>query len=294
MENMLKRLFTLTPAMVLGILALGFMLGGTALAETVEMRSKPWQLWFQNPMSPVAEQVYDFNVFLLWIEGIITLFVLGIMTYICIKFNAKANPVPSKTTHNTLLEVAWTGLPILILVVIAVPSLKLLYYADKTTDPEMTIKVIGNQWFWTYEYPDHGDMTFDSFIVPDDELKPGQPRLLTVDNPVYLPANTNIRILQSSNDVIHNWAVPSLALKVDNTPGRVNETWTHINAPGDYYGMCSELCGVNHSRMPIHIKALPKAEFAAWVAKAKKKFASNGNKEDNDSPVRVADATAAK
>ncbi len=290
MESMLKRLFTVIPVMAMGFL----MSGGASLAEGVEMRSKPWQLWFQKPMSPVAEQVYDFNVLLLWIEGAIILFVLGIMVYIVIKFNAKANPTPSKTTHNTLLEVAWTGLPILILVAIAIPSLKLLYYADRTNDAEMTLKVIGNQWFWTYEYPDYDGLTFDSIFVPDDELKPGQPRLLTVDNPVVLPAKTNIRVLQSSNDVIHNWAIPSLAMKVDNTPGRVNETWTYINAPGNYYGMCSELCGVNHGFMPIHIKAVPKAEFAKWIAKAKEEFASDQTNEDQDDPVRLAQAATAK
>ena len=287
---MLKRLFTVIPAV-----ALGFMIyADTAMAEMVEMRSKPWQLFFQQPMSPTAEQVYDLNVFLLWIEVVITLFVLGIMAYIMVKFNAKANPTPSKTTHNTFLEVIWTAVPILILVVIAVPSLNVLYFADRTQDYEMTVKVKGNQWFWSYEYPDHGDIAFDSIIIPDDELKKGQPRLLSVDNPVVLPANTNIRLLLTSNDVIHNWAVPSLAIKLDTTPGRVNETWTHINAPGDYYGMCSELCGVNHGFMPIHIRALPKDEFQKWLVKAKEQFASNDNKEQEDGPVRVAQAGTAK
>jgi len=151
----------------------------------------------------------------------------------------------------------------------------------------MTLKVLGNQWYWTYEYPDHDDLTFDSNLVPEEELKEGQPRLLSVDNPVVLPANTNIRLLLGSNDVIHNWAMPSLAIKLDTTPGRTNETWTHINKPGDYYGMCSELCGINHGFMPIHIKALPKEEFANWVVKAKKQFAHKKAPTNND-VMRVA------
>ena len=151
----------------------------------------------------------------------------------------------------------------------------------------MTIKATGYTWYWSYEYPDHDDLTFDSNLVPDEELKEGQPRLLTVDNPVVLPANTNIRLLLGSNDVIHNWAMPSLAIKLDTTPGRTNETWTHINKPGDYYGMCSELCGINHGFMPIHIKALPKEEFANWVVKAKKQFAHKKAPTNND-VMRVA------
>ena len=246
-----------------------------ALAESVEMRSTPWQLFFQNPMSPSAEKIYEFNVFLLWVEGLITVFVLGLMAYICIKFRAKKNPTPSKTTHNTFLEVLWTGIPVFILIAIAIPSIKILYFTDTTQNAEMTLKITGNQWYWTYEYPDHDGLTFDSNMLTDDELKPGQPRLLSVDNPVVLPANTKIRLLMGSNDVMHNWAMPSLAIKVDTVPGRINETWTEINEAGDYFGQCSELCGVNHGFMPIHIRALPREQFANWIAKAKKEFASN-------------------
>jgi len=276
--------------MVLGIVSFA----GAALAEGYVARSTPWQLFFQEPMSPTAERVYDLNVLLLWIEGGITVFVLALLIYIMVKFNAKANPTPSKTTHNTLLEVVWTVAPILILVVIAVPSLKLLYFADKTQDAEMTLKIKGNQWYWTYAYPDSGDIAFDSVIVPADELEKGQPRMLSVDNPVVLPANTNIRLLMTSADVIHNWAVPSLAVKLDMTPGRVNETWTHINKPGDYYGMCSELCGVNHGFMPIHIKAVSKEDFKKWLVKAKEEFASKDDNPKDSGPVRVAQAVAVK
>lgn len=281
---MLKRLFTLIPALWLGVIA-----AGPALADGYVARSKPWQIWLQEPMSPSAEQVHDLNLLLFWIEAAIVVFVLAILGYCIVRFSEKNNPVPSKTTHHTLLEVVWTAVPILILVGIAVPSLKVLYFADHTPNAEMTLKVKGNQWYWTYEYPDHGDFEFDSVFVPDDELEEGQPRMLTVDNPVYLPAETNVRLLLTSNDVIHNWAIPSLAVKLDTTPGRVNETWVRINKPGDYYGMCSELCGVNHGYMPIHIKALPKAEFAAWVAKAKQEFSTNTT---DDKPVRLAQAKA--
>lgn len=280
---MLKRLFTLVPAVWLGVVATA----GSALADGYVAKSKPWQMWLQEPMSPSAEKVYDLNVLLMWIEAAIVIFVLAILAYCMVRFSEKNNPVPSKTTHNTLLEVVWTAVPILILVGIAVPSLKVLYFADHTPNAEMTLKVKGNQWYWSYEYPDNDGLTFDSVIVAEEDLKPGQPRMLTVDNPVYLPAETNIRLLLTSNDVIHNWAIPSLAVKLDTTPGRINETWVRINQPGDYYGMCSELCGVNHGFMPIHIKALPKAAFAAWVEKAKQEFGSN---ETDAKPIRLAKA----
>lgn len=287
---MLKRQIAFLPAMALGLFAA---IGAATAAESGHVaRSKPWQMWFQEPMSPSAEAIYDLNVLLLWIEGAIVLFVMVLMIYIFIKFNAKANPVPSKTTHNTLLEVVWTAVPILILVAIAVPSLKALYFTDKVPDAEMTLKVKGNQWFWSYEYPDQGDLAFDSIVVPDDELKEGQPRMLSVDNAVVLPADTNIRVLLTSNDVIHNWAVPSLALKLDTVPGRTNETWVKINKPGDYYGMCSELCGVNHGFMPIHIKAVAKSEFPAWIAKAKVEFASASDAKDK--ALQLAAATPVK
>ena len=278
---MIQRLTTLAPMTALSI----FGAAGNAFAGG---RSEPWQMGFQTPASPVMERITEFHNLVLFIEVAIVALVLGLMCYIIVRFNAKANPVPTKTTHNTLLEVVWTGVPLLILIVIAVPSLKLLYYADRIEDAEMTLKVTGNQWFWTYSYPDHGGFEFDSVIVPDDELKAGQPRLLTVDNEVVLPAETNIRLLFTSADVIHNWGVPSLGLKLDTVAGRTNESWVRINKEGDYYGMCSELCGINHGFMPIHIKAVSKADFQAWVETAKKEFARTGG----PAPVRVAEAGA--
>lgn len=254
------------------------MAAGDVLAQ--QYRSEPWQWWFQMPRSPNAERIYVFHNLVFFVEVAITIFVLALMAYICFKFAKKKNPVPSKTTHNTLLEVLWTGVPILILIVIAVPSLKLLYFVDTHPEPDMTVKVIGNQWYWSYEYPEHGDIAFDSIIVPEEDLQPGQPRLLTVDNPLVVPADTNIRVLQTSNDVIHNWAVPSLMLKMDNTPGRVNEQWFNAKDEGTYYGMCSELCGVNHGFMPVQIEVVSNEEFEAWIARAQEQFADNGTLPD--------------
>ena len=272
-----RRLFVLVPAIGLAIVSLA----ETAVAAG---RSEPWQMWFQPAASPVMERIIEFHNFIFIIEVSIVLLVLVLMGYIIIRFNSKSNPVPSKTTHNTILEVAWTAVPLLLVIIIAVPSLKLLYYADRIEEGEMTLKVIGNQWYWSYEYPDHGAFAFDSIIIEDENLEPGQPRLLSVDNSVVLPAETNIRLLFTSADVIHNWAVPSLGLKLDAVPGRVNESWVRINSEGDYYGMCSELCGVNHGFMPVHIKAVSRADFAAWVEQAKQEFAG----ENSNAGVRVA------
>jgi len=271
---MLKRLSIFVMTLVAGAAALG----GDVLAE--QFRSVPWQMGFQNPRSPSAERIFAFHDLLLGIEVAIVIFILVIMAYIIIKFNSKANPVPSRTTHNTLLEVIWTVVPILILVVIAVPSLKLLYFTDRTYDPELTIKVTGNQWYWTYTYPDNNDIEFDSIYVPDDELQEGQPRMLTVDNALVLPVDTNIRILLATNDVIHNFGLPALGLKLDTTPGRANETWVSINDEGTYYGMCSELCGVNHGFMPIQIEAVSKEAFNEWLVGAEEEFGSNDSLTD--------------
>lgn len=279
---MLKRLFALIPA------GLTFLLAGQAMAE-VDMRSQPWQMWLQKPMSESAIWVHDLNLGLLILETVIVLFVLGLMVYILIRFSEKNNPVPSKNTHNTLLEVVWTAVPILVLVVVAIPSLKTLYFTDSNPDVEMNVKINGNQWYWSYEYPDHDEIAFDSVLIPEEDLEEGQHRLLSVDNPLVLPANTKIRFLIASNDVIHNFAMPSLAIKVDATPGRVNEVWTEINEVGDYYAMCSELCGINHGYMPIHIKAVSKEAFAEWVEEAKEEFADNSSS-SQQKLIRLAEA----
>ena len=242
---------------------------GSALAATPE----PWRLGFQAAASPVMERISEFHTLLFVIITLIVLLVLGMLVYVMIRFNEKSNPVPSKTTHHTVLEVIWTAIPVVILMVIAVPSFKLLYFMDRTQDAEMTLKVIGHQWYWSYEYPDHGNFTFDSLMVPDDELKDGQPRLLAVDNKVVLPVGTDIRILMTSDDVLHAWAVPAFGIKLDTVPGRINEAWVRIDREGTYYGQCSELCGVNHAYMPVAVEAVSKEAFQAWVKTAKKEFA---------------------
>jgi len=276
---MLERLKLIVFSAALGVFA------WPSAAFAVEGRSKPWQMNLQEAHSPLMERIHEFNNMLMVIQLLIVVFVLGVLGYVIFRFNAKRNPVPSKTTHNTLLEIVWTAVPIVILVIIAIPSMKLLYYSDKTEDYEMTLKVVGHQWYWSYEYPDQGDFTFDSILVPAEDLEEGQPRLLTVDNRVVLPVGTNIQVLVASDDVIHDWAVPSLGMKIDATPGRINERWVRIDEEGTYYGMCSELCGVNHGFMPIQVEAVSKEAFAEWVEQAKEQFAAT-----NRPAVSVAEA----
>jgi cytochrome c oxidase subunit II len=234
----------------------------------------PWQLSLQDPMSPVMEGVSNFHKLLLVVQFGIVGLVLVILAYCIIRFNAKRNPVPSRTSHNTILEVIWTALPVVILIIIAIPGLRLLYFHDRVQDIDMTLKVAGHQWYWSYSYPDHGDFMFDSIIVPDEDLEEGQPRMLTVDNRVVLPVDTNIQILLTGEDVIHSWALPALGVKVDATPGRINERWVRINQEGVYYGMCSEFCGINHAFMPIEVHAVSKEAFAEWVGQAQEEFAN--------------------
>ena len=258
-------------AAVIGGTSAAFVSAGTAIAA----QPIPWQLGFQPAASPIMERVEGLHDLLLVIIFAIGVFVLALMIYVFVRFNARANPTPSRTTHNTQLEVAWSVIPIVILVVIAVPSFKLIYYSDRAVDAEMTLKAVGNQFFWTYEYPDHDDLTFDAILVEKDDLKKGDLRLLTTDNAVVLPVNTTIRFLTTANDVIHAWAMPAFGVKIDSVPGRLNETWFRINKEGTYYGQCSELCGANHGYMPIMVKSVSKDAFAEWVEKAKKEFAAD-------------------
>ena len=264
------------------VTALLVLIGGPAVANDVTA----WQMDLVTPASPVMEEIKGLYDYLTWIAIAIVLFVLALLAYVCIRFSATRNPEPSKTSHNTLLEVVWTAIPVVILATIAVPSLKLLYFMDKTHEADMTLKVIGHQWYWSYEYPDHGDFVFDAFMLYKEDLEENQPRLLTTDNAVVLPVDTNIRVLTTSTDVIHSWALPSMGVKTDSIPGRTNETWLRITKPGVYYGQCSELCGINHGFMPITVKAVPKEEFTAWVEEAKEQFArvddtDDGSQEEN-------------
>jgi len=230
---------------------------------------EPWQLGFQEAASPVMHSTAAFHDFLLILITVIAVFVLVLMAYCVIRFNAKSNPTPSKTTHNTLLEVVWTVVPVLILIAIAVPSFRLLYLQRVIPPADFTIKAIGNQWYWSYEYPDHGDLSFDSVMVEDEDLKPGQPRLLAVDNNIVVPVNKTVRVIVTASDVIHNFAMPAFGLKMDAVPGRLNETWFKAEKTGIFYGQCSELCGSRHAFMPIAIEVVSEADFAAWVEKTK-------------------------
>jgi cytochrome c oxidase subunit II len=232
-----------------------------------------WQLNFQPAASPVAERIEDLHDLLLFITVAISVFVLALLTYVCIRYRADRHPVPSRRTHNTVLEIAWTAIPVLILVVIAIPSFKLLYFMDRAVNPEMTLKAVGHQWYWSYEYPDNGDFTFDAYMIADEDLQEGQLRLFDVDNRVVLPVETDVRLLTTATDVLHSWAVPALGVKLDAVPGKINETWLRINRPGIYYGQCSELCGAYHGFMPVMIEAVSKEEFDAWVQQAQEEFA---------------------
>ncbi len=234
---------------------------------------KNWGLGFQNPASPNANEIDLFHNELLVIITVITVFVLLLLLYVMFRFSEKRNPTPSKTTHNTLIEVIWTAVPVIILVVIAIPSFRLLYNQEKNDDAEMTIKAIGKQWYWSYEYPDHGNFTFDAYMVEKEDLEEGQPYLLQTDNSVVLPVNTKIRVLVTAGDVIHAFAMPSQQRKIDAVPGRINETAVYFDRTGTFYGQCSEICGTRHSYMPIMFTIVTKEEYAAWVETAKEEFA---------------------
>ena len=257
---------------IMAIIAATILTMGTAAAE--QGQPAPWQKSFQTAFSPVASEQHIFHDMLLWIISAITVFVLVLLIYVMIRFNKRANPTPSKTSHNTLIEIVWTVVPIMILIVIMIPSLKLLYYGDRVENPDMTLKAIGYQWYWGYEYMDEDGLAFDAVMLEKDELKAGQPRLLATDNAIVVPIETNIRILVTAEDVIHSWAMPSLGVKMDAVPGRLNETWMRIEKEGMYYGQCSELCGSRHGFMPIMMKAVSKDEYKKWLVEAKKEFAS--------------------
>ncbi len=250
-----------------------FILGIFAASVAGAAQPEPWQIGLQEPAGSIAQKATDLHNLLLIIISLISVFVLALLVYVGWRFRRDANPTPSKTTHNTTIEILWTVVPVLILVVIAVPSFRLLYYMDETKNAEMVIKVTGNQWYWNYEYMDD-QIAFDSYMLSDDELQPGQPRLLSVDNPLVVPANTKIKMLVTGNDVMHSFFVPSLAVQTYAFIGRVNEVWIDVpEGEKTYYGQCNQICGVNHSFMPIVVKAMAKEEYQAWLADAKQEFA---------------------
>ena len=257
---------------------IGVILAGAGIALAGDGQPSAWQLGFQQPATSVMDRIESFHHVLLYVIVAISLFVLGLLVYIAVRFNARANPTPSRTTHNTLLEVAWTLIPVLILVGIAIPSFRLLFYqlsipAMSAEAGDVTIKATGKQWFWSYSYPDHGGFEFDSLMVRDPAQLKGRPRLLAVDNEVVVPVNKNVRILTTGADVIHAFAVPAFGIKIDSIPGRINETWFRATREGIYYGQCSELCGKDHAYMPIAVRVVNEDEFKKWVEGARKRFA---------------------
>ena len=243
----------------------------TATGATFAHAAQPeaWGIGLQQAASPVMERITSFNDLVFIVALVITVFVMALLLYVVFRYSAKRNPMPSKNTHNTLIEVAWTVVPIIVLVVIAIPSFRLVYFMDRTEEAEMTIKAIGHQWYWSYEYPDFDDFSLDSFMIQDkEELEDDQPWLLETDTRVVLPVDTTIRVLVTADDVIHAWAMPAFGIKIDAVPGRLNETWVRVDREGVYYGQCSELCGADHAFMPIAVEVVSKDAFAAWMAAA--------------------------
>jgi cytochrome c oxidase subunit II len=253
------------------LLGLAGIAGLAAVAGAAEPR--PWQLGFQPSATPVHERLNTMHDELLVVISLITVFVLGLLLYVMVRFHHSRNAVPTRTSHNPLIEFLWTVIPVLILVVIAIPSFKLIYYMDRVPNADMTIKVTAHQWYWSYEYPDQAGLTFDSNLIQDKDLKPGQKRLLDVDNPLVVPVGATIRVLVTGTDVIHSWFVPSFGVQEYAVIGRLNETWMQVEHEGTYYGECNQICGVNHAFMPIAVKAVAKPEFEKWLVDAKKKFA---------------------
>jgi cytochrome c oxidase subunit 2 len=239
---------------------------GVALAAVGH--SDPWQISLQDSATPVMDDITRFHTFVMYVITAITILVLALLVIVAVKFNARANPTPSKTTHHTLLEVAWTLLPVLILLAIAVPSFKLLFLQLNTPKADITVKATGKQWFWSYNYPDNGKFEFDSLMVQEKDLKPEQPRLLAVDNAMVVPVNKIVRVQVTGADVIHSYAVPAFGIKIDAVPGRLNETWFKATKEGIYYGQCSELCGKDHAFMPIAIRVVSQEQYDNWYKTA--------------------------
>jgi cytochrome c oxidase subunit II len=270
--KILSRLMTVVAGISASLATCGIALAGDG-------QPSPWEIGLQDPASPVMQEIVDFHNVLLWIITAISALVLVLLLWVIVRFNARANPTPSRTTHNTLIEVMWTVFPVVILVAIAIPSFRLLFYQLNTPPADLTIKATGKVgWFWHYTYPDNGPFEYDSFMLkePDrQKSKPNEPRLLAVDEDLVVPVNKVVRVLVTADPegVIHSFAVPSFGIKIDAIPGRLNETWFKAEREGIYYGQCSELCGKDHAFMPIAVRVVSDTEFAAWLADAKKKFA---------------------
>ena len=266
-------------ALSLAAVSVGFV--SSAAAAEPRGFAVPGQMGFQEPVTAIASEIQSFHDLLLWMCVIISLFVLALLAYVMVRFNEKANPVPSRTTHSTVLEVAWTIIPVLILVVMAIPSFRLLTHQLTLPEADLTIKVTGKQWYWSYDYPkDQGDFGFDSILKTGADLKEGDIRLLSVDNEAVVPVNKVVRMQVTGADVIHSFVVPSFGIRIDAVPGRLNETWFKAEREGLYYGQCSKLCGKDHAYMPIAVRVVSDQQYQAWVADAKKKFAATPSSND--------------
>jgi cytochrome c oxidase subunit 2 len=268
----------------LAAVAMGLVLTVPALAESMVGAPAPWGMGLQPSGGVIKERIASLNSLVFFIIVAITIFVLVLLAYCVWRFSADRNPVPSTTSHHTGLEIAWTVIPVLILVIIAIPSFRLLYFQDRAVDADMTISVQGRQWYWNYTYVDHGNFAFDSYPVQEADLKPGQIFKLDVDNQLVIPVGANVRVLTTGHDVIHSFFVPALGVQKYTIPGRTLETWMRADRPGVFYGQCNQICGTNHWFMPIAVRAVPRAEFDAWVADAQKRFA----RADGSAPVIAA------
>jgi cytochrome c oxidase subunit 2 len=242
------------------------LVSGASVALAGLGQPSPWEIGLQDSATPIMSDIVWFHNVLLWIIAGISAFVLALLLIVILRFNARANPTPARTTHNTVLEVLWTVVPVAVLLCIALPSFRLLYNQLEVPKPDLTIKATGSQWLWTYEYPDNGNLKITSVMVDEKDLKPGQPRLLTVDNEMVVPANKVVHVIVTGADVIHSFNVPSFGIRIDAVPGRINETWFKATTEGMFYGQCSELCGKDHSFMPIAVRVVSDADFAAWLA----------------------------
>ena len=271
----------------LAAVAMGLVLTVPALAESMVGAPAPWGMGLQPSGGVIKERIASLNSLVFFIIVAITIFVLVLLAYCVWRFSADRNPVPSTTSHHTGLEIAWTVIPVLILVIIAIPSFRLLYFQDRAVDADMTVSVQGRQWYWNYTYVDHGNFAFDSYPVQEADLKPGQIFKLDVDNQLVIPVGANVRVLTTGHDVIHSFFVPALGVQKYTIPGRTLETWMRADRPGVFYGQCNQICGTNHWFMPIAVRAVPRAEFDAWVADAQKRFAQA----DGSAPV-IASAPA--
>lgn len=263
--RIVKWLLRVVAGFVIGLSAVPF-----AWAQGVVGAPRPWEIGMQRSYGPIKDRIIEVNNLVSVIITLITVLVGGLLIWVMIRYNSRRNPVSSQTSHNTILEIAWTVVPVLVLVIIAIPSFRLIYYQDRTPDPDMTIKVTGHQWYWEYSYPDQGNLDIESRYVHDEDLKPGQLRLLAVDNQMVIPVGKKIRVLTSSSDVIHSFFIPAFGVQRYAIPGRTIETWMEADRIGTFYGECNQICGQDHSRMPISVRAVSEADFKTWVAEAKK------------------------